>query len=79
LKHETVQKNRQGGLISSDGHNTDKRMYATHDPKCCPVEILRLLIEKTDSNASHLFNHYYKDRNINADKWFTAKPLSKRT
>jgi site-specific recombinase XerD len=54
-------------------------MYATHDPKCCPVEILRLLIEKTDSNASHLFNHYYKDRNINADKWFTAKPLSKRT
>jgi hypothetical protein len=59
--HETLQKNRHGGLSSDDGHNTDKRMYATDDPDCCPVELLRLLINKTDATATSLFNQYYRD------------------
>lgn len=79
LEHETLQKNRQGGISSNDGNNTDKRMYATGDKNCCPVELLQLLINKTDENATSLFNQYYRDVLMDADKWFSAKPLAKRT
>nr|XP_022306586.1 uncharacterized protein LOC111112973 [Crassostrea virginica] len=79
LKHDTLQKTFQGGLTSNDDQSTEKRMYATNDPSCCPVELLTLLIEKTDKNASFLFNQYFRDSAIDADKWFAAKPLSKRT
>lgn len=79
LEHETLQKNRQGGISSNDGNNTDIRMYATGDKNCCPVELLQLLINKTDKNATSLFNQYFRDVLMDADKWFSAKPLAKRT
>ena len=54
LTHETQQKNFQGGL-GSDEAPADKRMYAT-DSVFCPVKMLKLLINKTDPAATHLFN-----------------------
>ena len=56
LKHEIMQKNHQGGLAEADSH-TDKRMYAVNTT-CCPVKLLRLLIDRTDKSATHLFNQY---------------------
>ena len=46
--------------------------------------MLHLLIEKTDKNASHLFNSCTKEAlstrsPSDMDLWFTSKPLSKRT
>jgi hypothetical protein len=82
LQHETLPKNGQGGLAyltSDDDHNTDMRMYATGDPDCCPMELLRLLINRTDATATSLFNQYYRDASMDADKWFSPKPLAKRT
>ena len=35
--------------------------------------------KKPDKNASFLFNQYFRDSSIDADKWFAAKPLSNRT
>lgn len=45
----------------------------------CPVELLQLLINKTDENADSLFNQYYRAVLMDADKLFSAKPLAKRT
>jgi hypothetical protein len=81
LEHDTLQKNHQGQIIRNDGCNLEKRMYATYDPHCCPVELLRLMINKTESTASHLFNHYYRDAILDSNtfKWFSSKRLSKRS
>ena len=59
LKHETQQKNHQGGLGNVE-MNADKRMYAT-GADTCPVKMLKLLISKTDGSASSLFNQYMKE------------------
>ena len=76
LKHETNMKNHQGGL-----HNTEcqsgKRMYATNG-KACPVAMLKLLLEKTSPEATHLFNQYDKDALEDpegTDIWYFNKPL----
>lgn len=57
LQHKTLQNNHQGGVDADDSH-TDKRMYATDNENCCHVYLLKLLISKTDSNATNLFNQY---------------------
>ncbi|XP_033725029.1 uncharacterized protein LOC117315013 isoform X2 [Pecten maximus] len=75
LNHETQQKNYQGGTSYSDA--PEKRMYATGGPNC-PVEMLKLFIEKTDTQATMLFNRYVKYAKP-SDKWFTDKPLASRT
>lgn len=80
IKHETQQKNFQGGLTST--HNiSDKRMYATGGT-ICPVKMLRLLINKTHKNAESLFNQYNKETLCNPrdnEIWYTPKPLAKRS
>lgn len=80
LKVETQQKNHQGGLNSSTDP-CDKRMYAT-GTSSCPVKMLKLLLAKTDKNATHLFNQYRKNAITSPysnEIWFTDKPLAKRT
>lgn len=82
LNHETQQKTHQGGIALAaravEGH-TEKRMYASPQSTCCPVKLLKLLIEKTEKSATSLFNQYYKEATPETDKWYAAKPLSKRT
>ena len=83
LRHETQQKNFQGGIESKEAPS-DKRMYSSPEIDTCPVKMLHLLIEKTDKNASHLFNSCTKEAlstrsPSDMDLWFTSKPLSKRT
>lgn len=80
LKHETKQKNYQGGIHKLEALN-DKRMYETGN-ETCPVKMLKFFLSKTDPNASHLFNKcvkdaisYPKDCNI----WYTADPMKKRS
>lgn len=55
-------------------------MYAD-DTECCPVKMLKLLLEKTPSDATSLFKQYDKAALANSETavWFTSKPLSKRT
>lgn len=77
LQHETLQKHHQGGVDAHDSH-TDKRMYATDNENCCPVDLQKLFISKT-KNATNLFNQYIKDRLLDPDVWYSAKPLQKRT
>lgn len=79
LSHDTQQKNFQGGIRSAEAPS-DKRMYAD-DTECCPVKMLKLLLEKTPSDATSLFNQYDKAALANSERavWFTSKPLSKRT
>ncbi|XP_069120795.1 uncharacterized protein [Argopecten irradians] len=76
LNHETQQKNYQGGISNSDA--PEKRMYSTGGPNC-PVEMLQLLIRKTDPNATMLFNQFMKTAKSGDDIWFTNKPLAART
>lgn len=57
LQHKTLQNNHQGGVDADDSH-TDKIMYATDNENCCHVYLLKLLMSKTDSNATNLFNQY---------------------
>ncbi|XP_052105474.1 uncharacterized protein LOC127738312 [Mytilus californianus] len=59
LSHEMKQKNWQGGLDSGETMN-DKRMYSCEGDRC-PVASLKLLILKTDPDATSLFNHINKD------------------
>ncbi|CAC5370791.1 unnamed protein product [Mytilus coruscus] len=59
LSHEMKQKNWQGGLDSGETIN-DKRMYSCEGDRC-PVASLKLLILKTDPDATSLFNHINKD------------------
>ncbi|XP_033739255.1 uncharacterized protein LOC117326606 [Pecten maximus] len=59
IKHETKQKNLQGGLSSSEC-SSGKRMYAT-GTNDCPIRMLKLLLEKTDKSATSLFNQYNRD------------------
>lgn len=79
LNHETQQKNYQGGILSAE--TDSKRMYATGG-KICPLKMLRLLINKTDPAATHLFNQYRKESlscPLTSDIWFVNKPLAKCT
>lgn len=78
LQHETLEENHEGGVDAHDSC-TDERMYATGDEKCCPVYLLKLLLTKTDQNATNLFNKYVRDRILNPGIWFSARPLHKRT
>ncbi|CAC5412749.1 unnamed protein product [Mytilus coruscus] len=72
------QKNWQGGLDSGETIN-DKRMYSCEGDRC-PVASLKLLILKTDSDATSLFNHINKDTlssktpNI-LQLWYTNKSV----
>lgn len=78
LTHETQQKNFQGGLYSKEAL-ADKRMYATGG-KNCPIMLLKLLLNKTDKNATSLFNVCVKEAlNTPAsfEIWYTSKPLGK--
>ncbi|KAK3100092.1 hypothetical protein FSP39_014603 [Pinctada imbricata] len=80
LSNEYQQKNFQGGLHSEEAP-ADKRMYATGQPSC-PVHLLRKFLDKTDDEATHLFNTCTQDAVTNPvqiSKWFSAKQLSKRT
>ncbi|XP_052688916.1 histone-lysine N-methyltransferase SETDB1-B-like isoform X2 [Crassostrea angulata] len=78
IQHETLEENDQGGKDAHDSC-TDERMYATGDEKSCPVYLLKLLLTKTDQNATNLFNKYVRDRILNPGIWFSARPLHKRT
>ena len=51
LSHDTQQKNFQGGIRSAEAPS-DKRMYAD-DTECCPVKMLKLLLEKTPLMPHH--------------------------
>lgn len=80
LTHETRQKNYQGG-INSDEANPDKRMYAT-GTETCPIKLLKFFINKTDENASHLFNKISppaKEYPNLCDTWYTKSSLGKTT
>lgn len=82
LSHETKQKNYQGGLSNQEDFATDKRMYAYPDSPSCPVQMLKFFIQKTDSNATKLFNHCLKDATISpstCDIWYTSQSLGKNT
>lgn len=77
---DTKQKNYQGGLRSSEAPS-GQRMYATGGQNC-PVALLKLLISKTDPNATQIFNQYRKEAvqyPLTQDVWFTDSGLSKRT
>lgn len=58
LKHETQQKTHQGGITLAaravEGH-TEKRMYASPHSTCCPVKLLKLLIEKNRKECNFSF------------------------
>lgn len=78
LRHETQQKNFQGGF-SSDEAPSDKRIYAVPECPTCPVKMLRLLLSKTDQHATNLFNACVKDALISpssCDTWYLTS-LSK--
>ncbi|XP_021340959.1 uncharacterized protein LOC110441960 isoform X2 [Mizuhopecten yessoensis] len=81
LAHDTHQKKHQGGLNYKESMN-DKRMYSCPESPSCPVKMLRLLLEKTDRNATHLFNQYKKEACFSPTTtkiWYTTKPLATRT
>jgi hypothetical protein len=81
LRHETQQKNFQGGIGCHEAPS-DKRMYEIPGSDACPIKMLHLLMRKTDPNATHLFNSCYKEAlSIPALQplWYAAKPLAKRT
>ena len=80
LSHECQQKNFQGGLNSEEAA-ADKRMYATGRDDC-PVQMLRHFIQRTDDEATHLFNsctHEALASPSTTAKWYGSKPLNKRT
>jgi hypothetical protein len=79
LTHDTQQKNFQGGIGCKEAP-AGKRMYADGSV-CCPIKMLKLLIDKTPPGATSLFNQYEKSALGHPDKhiWFTSKPLSKST
>ena len=80
LSHECLQKNFQGGLNSEEAES-DKRMYATGRADC-PLKLLRLLMDRTDHTATHLFNCCNQDALASPstlNPWFGTKPLTKRT
>ncbi|XP_062590519.1 uncharacterized protein LOC134252097 [Saccostrea cucullata] len=80
LNHEVKQKNFQGGLGTEEAPS-DKRMYTTGS-ETCPIKMLKLLINKTDDTATHLFNQYNKavfEFPSITSIWFVNKPLTKRT
>ncbi|XP_069107107.1 uncharacterized protein [Argopecten irradians] len=84
MTHTTQQKNHQGGLNSHEA-NIGKRMYSCPESPSCPVKMLKLLLEKTDKNATKLFNQYNKflvglcfSPQL-TDVWFNTKPLAHRT
>lgn len=81
LRHETQQKNFQGGL-QSDEAPADKRLYAIPDSPLCPLKMLRLLMSKTEKGATQLFNVCLKDAlscPSACDIWYTSKPLQKQS
>ena len=49
-------KNYQGGMNQKGEESQDKRMYATGEQQC-PVESVKLFLQKTDPSATALFNH----------------------
>lgn len=62
-------------------HN-DKRMYSCPESPSCPVKMLKLLLKKTDSRATSLFNQYSKESSMSpmtTSIWYTPKSVSKRT
>ncbi|CAC5386248.1 unnamed protein product [Mytilus coruscus] len=78
LSHEMKQKNWQGGLDSGETIN-DKRMYSCEGDRC-PVASLKLLILKTDPDATSLFNHINKDALLSKTPnilqlWYTNKSV----
>jgi hypothetical protein len=80
LNCEIQQKNWQGGLGTNDAPS-GKRMYSTGTENC-PVNMLQLLIEKTDKNATSLFNQYNREAVFSPSTtavWFADKALSKRS
>jgi hypothetical protein len=80
LGRETQQKNYQGSLGGGEG-SSGRRMYATGLDNC-PVRNLQMLIEKTDKDATHLFNQYRREivaAPSTYGRWYTDKELSKRS
>ena len=80
LSHECQQKNCQDGLNSEEAA-ADKRMYATGRDDC-PVQMLRHFIQRTDDEATHLFNSCTHEALASPSfmaKWYGSKPLNKRT
>lgn len=78
LTHECRQKNFQGGLSNNEAIS-DKRMYATGE-KNCPVKLLKTFIDKTDPNATSLFNGCVKDaikNPIQHQIWYHTRALGK--
>ncbi|XP_062607733.1 uncharacterized protein LOC134269550 [Saccostrea cucullata] len=58
------------------GVHIHKRMYALEtDRGLCPVKLLKLMIKKTDKNATLLFNKYRKRTSPGARKWYLASPF----
>ncbi|XP_069137816.1 uncharacterized protein [Argopecten irradians] len=77
ISHETTQKNKQGGLNSTEAPCSDKRMYAT-DSETCPVKALRKFLSKTPPNAPYVFNNCNKTAMVSPTTspfWYTDKPL----
>ncbi|CAC5366442.1 unnamed protein product [Mytilus coruscus] len=78
LSYEMKQKNWQGGLDSGETIN-DKRMYSCEGDRC-PVASLKLLILKTDPDATSLVNHINKDALLSKTPnilqlWYTNKSV----
>ena len=79
INHETSQKNHQGGMYDKE-ENSKKVMYATGGA-LCPVNALKLLIEKTDPAAEKLFNKYNADAihdPLRTKYWYNSNEISKR-
>nr|XP_034325732.1 uncharacterized protein LOC105342684 isoform X4 [Crassostrea gigas] len=79
LKRERKLKNDQEGIPICEAMY-DKRMYE-NGKRNCPVKLLKLFLDKTDSRASHLFNYCYKDAIIDptiCSLWYRDTTLKRR-
>ncbi|XP_061190635.1 uncharacterized protein LOC133198585 [Saccostrea echinata] len=78
VKNETLEKKHSDHRVL--GAHIHKRIYALEsDNGICPVKLLKLLIKKTDNNATLFFNQYSKEISLGAEKWYSASPLQRTT
>mgnify|MGYP003685834577 CR=1 FL=1 len=73
LRHETQAKKFQGE-IGSDEAPAGKRLHDVPGSDVCPIKMLRLLMSKTDSTATSLFNSCFKEALTNAESylWYSS-------
>ena len=74
-----IQKNKQPSVSHCNRNEQEKqvRIYATHDSRLCPVEAIKLLLEKLPPNTTSLF---YKSKTEwqKETYWFNeALPMGK--